>query len=107
MSEKQDNSKEPALLTLERLAAHFERTGFKDYIDLQMKPWKMIWVNFLGGIGRGFGMAVGFTVVVGLAIYFTTMIIRHVAQVPIIGAWIADIVRVVQDNLQQAHQMPR
>jgi len=92
---------------IEKLADHFERTGFKDYIDLQLKPWKMIWVNFLGGIGRGFGMAVGFTLVVGLAIYFTTLIIRHVAQVPVIGAWIADIVRVVQENLQHAQQMPR
>ncbi|MFH0887450.1 MAG: DUF5665 domain-containing protein [bacterium] len=92
---------------IEKIAAQLERNGLYDFIELQLKPWRMIWVNFVGGIARGFGMAVGFTVLVGLSIYIIAQVLPHIANVPVIGAWVTDIVMIVQDNLKHAQNTPR
>ena len=54
-------------------------------------------MNFLGGISRGFGTAIGFTLLGALAIYFLQRIV--ILRLPIIGTFIADIIKIVQKQL--------
>jgi len=82
---------------LEELANNLERAKLHEYVDFVNNKRKLLYVNFLGGLARGFGMAVGFTILGALAIYLLNKIISW--NIPVIGDFIAEIVRIVQERL--------
>lgn len=50
--------------------------------------------DFLAGVARGFGVAIGFTLLGGIAL----MVLQRVAfsNVPVIATFVADLLRVIQ-----------
>ena len=64
MSEANDQKNRRDLLhRLEQATDAFVKSGIADYVELFRHPRRMIWLNFVAGLARGFGMAVGFTVI--------------------------------------------
>ena len=62
-------------------------------------PGRILWWNFLGGLARGFGIAVGLTIVTSV---FLTLLGRLAAMnLPVIGRFVAEIVRLVQLYLRR------
>lgn len=59
----------------------------------------MLMANFVGGLARGFGMAIGFTILGAIAIYILQIVVKW--KLPIIGEFIREIVNIVQDNLSK------
>lgn len=51
--------------------------------------------SFMSGLFSGLGSVIGATFVVALLLW----VLGHLQLVPLIGAWLADIVKVVQQNL--------
>lgn len=104
MSNKQDD---PNLLAktvhelneqVKKIALDLEKAQVADYVQLLNSPRKLFWSNLWAGSARGVGIAIGFTV-------FTTTILYALRalgalNLPIIGDYIADIVRVVQTQLE-------
>ncbi|MFA5524844.1 MAG: DUF5665 domain-containing protein [Tissierellales bacterium] len=82
---------------IEQLADNLEKAKIHEYVDFVNNKRRLIYINFLGGLARGFGMAIGFTILGALAIYFLRTIITW--NVPLIGDFIAEIVRIVQERL--------
>lgn len=82
------------LKTLERLAASLERSKVNAYIDMMEKPARWMWTNFFGGIARGVGMAIGFTILGALVF----LIIQTVADwnLPGISDLLEDILELVE-----------
>lgn len=83
---------------LQHIAADMERTQIAEYIDLLNKPWTLIWRNVLAGAARGVGIAIGFTFFAATILY--VLRILGALNLPIIGDYIADIVRIVQIQLE-------
>jgi hypothetical protein len=75
-----------------------EKANIAEWTELYRKPVRLIYLNFLAGVARGVGIAIGFTILGALVIY----IIKELAllNLPVIGKYIAEIVRLVQ---QQVH----
>jgi hypothetical protein len=46
---------------VEELAYYLERMRLAEYIQLFNRPWRLMWLNFLAGLARGVGIAVGGT----------------------------------------------
>lgn len=86
------------LFELQRLSENIEKFKLAEYIELLNSPRRYIWQNFLGGLARGLGIAVGFTVLGAVVI----MLLRKLMylNLPLIGDFIADIVLTVQQNLK-------
>lgn len=82
---------------LEQLANNLERAKLHEYVDFVNNKKRLIYINFLGGLARGFGMAIGFTILGALAIYMLNKVISW--NIPLIGDFIAEIVRIVQERL--------
>jgi hypothetical protein len=61
-------------------------------------PRKMLLANFIAGLARGFGMAVGFTLLGAFGIYMLQTVVKW--NLPLIGEFISEIVRIVQDNIK-------
>lgn len=82
---------------LDRISAHFENNNFGDYVELLQNPKRLIFVNFLGGIARGIGIGLGFTFVAATLVWILQKLTRF--NLPVVGDFIADIVKIVQAQL--------
>ncbi len=88
---------ETLLRKLEKVASAMEKASVVEYIELYHHPWRLMYLNFLGGIVRGFGLAVGFTIVGALFLYLLGRVAA--LNLPIVGEFIAEIARIVQEEL--------
>lgn len=68
-----------------------------EYMEMFDNPRRLLYVNFLIGVARGFGSAIGFTILAALVLYFLQQII--ILNIPVIGEFIAQIVAIVQAQL--------
>lgn len=89
--------------SVEKLAAHMEKARFDEYAAMFSRPVKFIFFNFLAGIARGFGIAVGMTLIVALVVFLLSKMIN----LPIIGYYIAQVVEMVNNYLAEGKSMLR
>lgn len=82
---------------LDDLSIQIEKLNLAEYLELLRNPKRLLYVNFLSGVARGFGMAIGFTLLGALALYILQRLV--ILRLPIIGNFIADIIRIVQKEL--------
>lgn len=75
-----------------------ERSRITEYTQLLNRPWRLVWLNVLSGTARGVGIAIGFTFFAATIIYVLQVL--GALNLPIIGDYIADIVRIVQRQLE-------
>ncbi|SHG49535.1 hypothetical protein SAMN02745221_00342 [Thermosyntropha lipolytica DSM 11003] len=83
---------------VDELAVNMEKMRLAEYMELLENPRRLLWLNFLIGLARGFGTAIGFTMLAALVLYFLQQMI--VLNIPVIGSFIADIVAIVQAQLK-------
>jgi hypothetical protein len=93
--EGQNTRIDRALLEVSR---QLERSKIAEYVTLLNTPGRLIYLNFLAGIARGVGFAVGASVLAALLIYFLQR--SFVVNLPIIGGFIAQIVEIVLQQLR-------
>ncbi|MGI6343622.1 MAG: DUF5665 domain-containing protein [Bacillota bacterium] len=96
MSEMQEH--EQATVT-ERLLYILERMRLVEYLELYQRPWRLMWLNFLAGLARGVGIAIGGTILAA----FVLMILGRLAilNLPVISDFIAEIIELVQTQLNR------
>jgi len=82
---------------LEKMALDMEKLGIAEYVEMLHRPWRLFIINFWAGLARGFGMAIGFTILGAILVYILQRIV--ILNMPIIGDFIADMVRIVQAQL--------
>jgi predicted PurR-regulated permease PerM len=86
---------------VDKLAEAIKRAGANHYAALTNNPWQFFFANFLVGMMRGFGTAIGFTLVAAVGIYLLVMILGKMVNVPIIGMYIAEIIQLVNHYMQK------
>lgn len=82
---------------IDEMALNMEKLGIAEYVSMIENPRRLFWVNFWQGVARGFGMAIGFTILAGVVVYLLQKLV--VLNTPLIGSFIADIVNIVQNQL--------
>ncbi|WP_258881756.1 DUF5665 domain-containing protein [Paenibacillus sp. sptzw28] len=83
---------------LKKVAEDMEQVQIADYVQLLNRPFSLIWRNILAGTARGVGIAIGFTFFAATIVYILQMLGK--LNLPIVGDYIADIVRIVQHQLE-------
>ncbi|NLA47121.1 MAG: hypothetical protein GX866_06245 [Firmicutes bacterium] len=86
------------IIRLARLSQDLERFNMAEYISLLNNPRRYILVNFTGGIARGLGFAVGATLLAALLVYIMQRLV--LLNLPLIGDFIAELVRIVNEQLK-------
>lgn len=81
-------------LHLNRLLVKYNIEGI---VDLLLRPGRLFYLNFVAGIARGFGIAIGLTVVSALFLALLAKIAS--LNLPIISQFIARIVQLVNQEL--------
>ncbi len=111
MNDEPESKNEQGLLgeisaKLDNIAVAMEKTGITEYVDMIHNPRRLMFVNFWVGVARGFGMAIGFTLLAALVIYLMQRLV--VINMPLIGDFIAEIINIVQNQLYtDVLKMPR
>jgi hypothetical protein len=75
-----------------------ERAKLGSYVDLMQNPGRMIFLNLIAGIARGFGLAIGFTILGAIVFYLLQRLV--ILNLPIIGGLISEVVKLVQLNVR-------
>lgn len=75
-----------------------ERANLTEFMQLIQNPIRLIFLNFISGLARGFGIAIGLTIIAGLFGIFLSRLAS--LNLPIIGQYIAELVRIVNQNLR-------
>lgn len=94
---KEQNKIEKIQKHIEEIALNLEKSKIAEYVDIMNDKKRLIYINFIGGLARGFGMAIGFTLLGAVALYFLQRMITW--NLPLIGDFISEIVKIVQDKL--------
>lgn len=82
---------------IEKLAQNMEKYNIAEYIQLINNPRRFFWLNFLSGMFRGLGIAVGLTILGALVIYLLQRLVM--LNLPVIGDFIAELIKIVQQHL--------
>jgi hypothetical protein len=61
--------------------------GLADFMAYVQSPWRIIWSNFLVGVFRGLGLAIGATLVLGTLLWLLALA-RHI---PMVGEFASDL----------------
>ena len=82
---------------LEQVAQRMEQVHLECYLRYVYNWRRRLLMDFLSGIVRGVGFSVGFTVLGALLLY----ILRNIAlaNLPVIGEFLAELVRIVEQKL--------
>lgn len=86
---------------IEKLAGHFEKATIQDYLRFAGNPWKVLATNLLAGIMRGFGLAIGATIILAVIMIVLTKILSHLITMPFIGQQVAQLVEMVNGYLKE------
>jgi hypothetical protein len=82
---------------INELALNMEKMKLAEYVNLLENPRRLLYINFIAGVARGLGIAVGFAILGAVIIYVLQRIVA--LNLPVIGKFIAEIVTIVQTNL--------
>jgi len=85
------------LLKLGQVSREMEKFNIAEYIALLNNPRRYLLVNFMGGIARGLGIALGATLLAAVVIYFLQRLVM--LNLPLIGDFIADLIKIVSEQL--------
>lgn len=83
---------------IDRWIASMERLRLADYVRYVDDRKRLFWTSFWGGVARGVGMAVGFTILGAVLVMILQDLARH--NLPVIGDMLAELVNVVQKGLE-------
>lgn len=79
---------------LVRLVKHLESLRIAEYVQLLERPARLIFLNFVAGISRGLGIAIGATIIFALMLELLRRVILF--NIPGIGNFIAEIMQIVE-----------
>ena len=89
---------DPMAKRMENMLSALERLQLAEYLRYLDDRKRMLRTQFLSGMARGLGMAVGFTVLGAIFV----LLLNRLAQrnLPVIGDFLAQIVSIVQRRLE-------
>lgn len=82
---------------IDEISIKLENIKLNSYVELMQDTKKIIAKNFIAGISKGIGMAIGFTILGAIALLLLEKIVA--LNIPIIGRFVSDIAQIVEINL--------
>lgn len=83
---------------VDELSLNLERMKLAEYVELLNNPKRLLMINFISGLARGLGIAVGFTLLGAIALYILQRLV--VLNLPVVSDFIATLVHLVQLQLE-------
>lgn len=81
---------------LEEMNRKLEAMKINEYVELMGNTRKLLWKNFMAGIFKGIGSAIGFTILGAVVLILLQKIV--LLNIPIIGKYLKDILDIVETS---------
>lgn len=91
------DEKKEIMVKLEELADRIQDINIAEYIELVRSPRRMLFINFISGLSRGLGIAIGATVLG--AIFLILLYKLAQTNIPLIAEFVAKIIKIVETYL--------
>jgi hypothetical protein len=91
------DNQEKILHKLEELSDRIQRIKNAEYSELVRSPRRMLMINFISGLARGLGIAIGATVLG--AIFLILLFQLAQTNIPLIAEFVARIIKIVETYL--------
>lgn len=78
---------------LERLTLIIERSRIREYMMLTDSKRRLFTINFIAGLGKGFGQAIGLSILAAFVFY----LLSKSVDLPVIGEHIARLMDIVDE----------
>ncbi|SHH10045.1 hypothetical protein SAMN02744040_00849 [Tepidibacter thalassicus DSM 15285] len=78
---------------LDEIAQMLDKSRLREYTDLMNNPLRLIYINFIAGLARGLGTAIGLTILAAVVFY----ILKSWVNLPLIGQYIAKLLDVIEN----------
>jgi hypothetical protein len=82
---------------IQRLTDTLERMHLDDYLEYVSNRRRMLGNNFLYGMARGLGFAVGFSVLGALTVVILKNLVSE--NIPVIGDFIAEVIHAIEARM--------
>lgn len=69
--------------------------------EILRSPWKIAWLNFLAGVSRGLGFALGVGLLAGAVVVVAYKVVAHAVNLPLVGTYLAEFIAEVQKQMAQ------
>lgn len=79
---------------INNLSKIVENAKIEEYVMLMNDTKKLLWKNFISGIVKGLGTALGFTVLTAIVLIILRRIV--LLNIPVIGKYLKDILDIVE-----------
>lgn len=86
---KEKESLAGSILALQKIVNQLQ---LRQYLQLEDNPKKFLFYNFIVGIIRGLGFAIGVSLIFALILWILTQLII----IPIVGDWIVDLLNYIE-----------
>ena len=80
---------------LDKLATRLENSGVYEYVGMQKRTGKILWLNFLSGVARGLGFTVGTAIVLAVAYKVLSRLISM--NIPYLTEVLTELISYVKD----------
>ena len=81
---------------LEEMNRKLEAMKINEYVELMGNTRKLLWKNFMAGIFKGIGSAIGFTILGAVVLILLQKIV--LLNIPVIGKYLKDILDIVETS---------
>lgn len=82
---------------LDEAVLGMEKANIAEYVELYRRPRRLIVLNLVGGVTRGVGIAIGWTVVA--AVFLSMLFYIAKLNLPLVGNYVADIADIVKHRV--------
>lgn len=79
---------------IEDLNNKLENIKLNEYVLLMNDTKKLLWKNFISGVSKGIGSAIGFTILGAIVLIILRKIV--LLNIPVIGRYLKDILDIVE-----------
>lgn len=79
---------------LDELLEVLNEKNINKFMEIIISPRKLFWRNFIAGIAKGIGVAIGFSILGAILIYLLRYIVM--LNLPVIGAFLREIWEIMQ-----------
>lgn len=87
---------ESQIAQLDQLAKRLENSGVADYVKLQQRTGKILWLNFISGAAKGLGFTLGTTLVLAIVYKIVARLISM--NIPYLTETLQRVVEIVQST---------
>ncbi|WP_129596373.1 DUF5665 domain-containing protein [Anaerophilus nitritogenes] len=78
---------------IEKLAQDLEKTKICEYVNIMNNPKRLLYINFMAGLARGLGTAIGLTILAAVFFYM----LKSTVDLPLIGKYIAQLINIIEN----------